>query len=92
MHGWGDQVAGTLRGQEIAIDCKTLRGSFVRAAGHSPLHTITAFATSSRLCLRRMSVERKCNEKLAVPQLLQLLELAGATVTLGAMYCQIETA
>jgi len=92
MHEWVDQFAGSLRGRRIAIDGKTLRGSFDQASGQSPLHTITAFATDTRLVLRQMSVDEKSNEIPAVPVLLQLLELEGAVVTLDAMHCQVETA
>jgi predicted transposase YbfD/YdcC len=92
MHAWVDSFAGSLRGQGIAIDGKTLRGSFNRAAGQSPLHTITAFACDMRICLRQMSVAEKSNEIPAVPELLKLMELGGATVTLDAMHCQVETA
>lgn len=92
MHQWVDQFAGSLRGRGIAIDGKTLRGSFDQAAGQSPLHTITAFATDTRLVLRQMSVGEKSNEIPAVPVLLQLLELEGAVVTLDAMHCQTQTA
>lgn len=53
---------------------------------------MTAYATQTRLCLRQMSVEGKSNEIPAVPVLLQLLELSGATVTMDAMHCQVETA
>ena len=92
MHQWVDQFAGSLRGRGIAIDGKTLRGSFDQAAGQSPLHTITAFATDTRLVLRQMSVGEKSNEIPAVPVLLQLLELEGAVVTLDAIHCQTQTA
>ena len=92
MHSWVDAFAGSLRGRGVAIDGKTLRGSFDRAAGQSPLHTITAFACDMRICLRQMAVEEKSNEIPAVPELLELMELAGATVTLDAMPCQAETA
>jgi len=92
MHQWVDQFAGSLRGRGIAIDGKTLRGSFDQAAGQSPLHTITAFATDTRLVLRQMSVGEKSNEIPAVPVLLQLLELEGAVVTLDALHTQVETA
>lgn len=92
MHSWVDAFAGSLRGQGVAIDGKTLRGSFDRAAGQSPLHTITAFACDMRICLRQMAVDEKSNEIPAVPELLKLMELAGATVTLDAMHCQVETA
>jgi hypothetical protein len=53
MHSWIDQFAGQLKGQGVAIDGKTLRGSFDRAAEQSALHTVTAFATATRLCLRQ---------------------------------------
>lgn len=92
LHAWIDAFAGSLRGQGIAIDGKTLRGSFDAAADKSALHTITAFACDARLCLRQMSVAEKSNEIPAVPELLKLLELSGATVTLDAMHCQVETA
>ena len=92
MHQWVDQFAGSLRSRGIAIDGKTLRGSFDQAAGQSPLHTITAFATDTRLVLRQMSVGEKSNEIPAVPVLLQLLELERAVVTLDAMHAQTKTA
>ena len=67
MHGWVDQFADCLRGQGVAIDGKVLRGSFDRAAGQSALHTITAFATRTRICLRQMTVDSKSNEIPADP-------------------------
>lgn len=39
-----------------------------------------------------MSVDEKSNEIPAVRELLKLMELSGATVTLDAMHCQVETA
>lgn len=92
MHHWVDDFSGSLRGQGVAIDGKTLRGSYDRAAGQSALHTITAFACGVRMCLRQMTVDAKSNEIPAVPELLKLMELAGATVTLDAMHCQVDTA
>ena len=92
MHGWVDEFAGSLRGKGVAIDGKVARGSYDTAAGQSPLHLMTAYATQTRLCLRQMSVDGKSNEIPAVPVLLQLLELSGATVTMDAMHCQVETA
>jgi len=92
MHGWVDEFAGNLQNKGVAIDGKTLRGSFDKASGKSAVHTITAFAVGTRTVLRQMSVDAKSNEIPAVPLLLQLLELDGAIVTLDAMHCQTETA
>ena len=71
MHGWVDEFAGCLRGQGVAIDGKVVRGSHDAAAGQSPLHLMTAYATQTRLCLRQMSVDGKSNEIPAAPELLK---------------------
>jgi len=92
MHAWVDSFAESLRGKGVAIDGKALRGSIDRSAGTPALHTITAFATETRTVLRQMSVDEKSNEIPAVPQLLELLELSGAVVTLDALHCQTATA
>jgi predicted transposase YbfD/YdcC len=92
MHAWIDSFAGELRGAGVAIDGKTLRGSFDRAAGQSPLHLLTAFATDSRLVLRQVKVPCDSNEIPAVYELLKLIDLEGAVVTLDALHCQKATA
>ena len=84
--------SGSLRGKGVAIDGKVLRGSFDRTANQNPLHTMTAFATETRLVIRQLSVDDKSNEIPAVPKLLALMEIEGAVITLDAMHCQKETA
>jgi predicted transposase YbfD/YdcC len=92
MHNWLVRFRKSLKGQTVAIDGKTLRGSFDAAAGQSPLHLINAWACDLRVSLGQLAVESKSNEIPAVPKLLKLLELTGAVVTLDAMHCQRETA
>ena len=79
-------------GKHIAIDGKTLRGSFDTAAGRSPLHLVSAWASEARLTLGQVAVDAKSNEITAIPLLLELLDLKGATVTIDAMGCQKEIA
>lgn len=79
-------------GQHIAIDGKTLRGSFDKAAGRNPLHLVSAWASEARLTLGQIAVDSKSNEITAIPLLLELLDLEGATVTIDAMGCQKEIA
>ena len=81
-----------MKGQSIAIDGKTLRHSFDKATGRAALHSVSAWAVGLRLSLGQVAVEDKSNEITAVPKLLELLEIAGAVVTLDAMHCQAETA
>ena len=72
----------------IAIDGKTLRGSFDRASGQSPLHMVHAWAADQRLLLGQLATDAKSNEITAVPKLLAMLSLKGCIVTADAMSCQ----
>lgn len=76
----------------VAIDGKALRGAHDRAAGGSPLHMVSAFASEARLTLGQLATDGKSNEIPAVRALLGLLSLEGCTVTLDAMHAQRETA
>jgi predicted transposase YbfD/YdcC len=86
------QDIGREIGQHIAIDGKTLRGSFDKAAGRNPLHLVSAWASEARLTLGQIAVDSKSNEITAIPLLLELLDLKGTTVTIDAMGCQKEIA
>lgn len=76
----------------VAIDGKTMRRSFDRAAQASPLHLVSAWAADARLCLGQLAVGDKSNEIVAVPKLLELLSLEGRVVTADAMSCQRKIA
>ena len=88
---WLEEV-GIELGKHIAIDGKTLRGSYDKKAGQNPLHLVSAWACDSRLTLGQIATEEKSNEITVIPLLLELLDLKGATVTIDAMGCQKEIA
>ena len=64
------------------------------------LHLVTAlgsptgsmWATEQHLTLGQVACEEKSNEITAIPELLKLLSLKGATVTIDAMGCQKDIA
>lgn len=56
------------------------------------LHLVTAWATENHLTLGQVACEEKSNEITAIPELLRLLSLKAATVTMDAMGCQKEIA
>jgi predicted transposase YbfD/YdcC len=76
----------------LAIDGKTLRRSFDRAAGRSALHVVTAFGAGARLSLGQRAVAEGENEITAARALLATLTLDGALVTGDAIHAQSETA
>lgn len=74
----------------VAIDGKTSR----RAHGKDgrPLHMVSAWAAQQRLVLGQEACDEKENEIIAIPRLLERLELTGALVTIDAMGCQNKIA
>lgn len=86
VQGWMRELADGLKGKLVAIDGKTVRGSF--GDGRGPLHLVSAWVAENSLSLAQLAVEDKSNEIVAIPRLLELLDLRGATVTIDAMGCQ----
>lgn len=89
--GFMEQFAEGIEGV-VALDGKTLRRSYDRAAGQSPLHLVSAWAEERRLVLGQLAVDDKSNEITAMPKLLEMLSLQGTVVTADAMHCQRQIA
>jgi predicted transposase YbfD/YdcC len=87
---WIEAVQTATGGKLVAIDGKTLRHSFDTAASQSALHLISAWAGQNRLVLAQRAVDGHSNEITAIPELVRLLDLKGAVVTIDAMGCQKE--
>ena len=75
---------------QVAIDGKVLKGVILNASRKSPLHLVQAFKPGAGLVLGQIKVDGKSNEITAVPKLLEILDLAGRTVTADAMHTQRE--
>ncbi len=74
--------------QIVALDGKTLRGSFDKAIGQKPLHLLNACAIKNGIALGQVLVDSKTNEITAVPELLDMLDLHAATITTDALNTQ----
>jgi predicted transposase YbfD/YdcC len=85
---WLPHLIGSLSGEIVPIDGKSLRGSYDRNQGIKALHLVTAWAGEQKLVLGQVKVEDKPNEITAIPALLELLDLQGAIITLDAMGTQ----
>ena len=84
------QAAHATPGQgSIALDGKTLRGSFDKFNDRAAAQVLSAFATDTALVLAHIDIAEKSNEIPAAQTLLAELGLApGAIVTLDALHCQ----
>ena len=87
---WVKSVCDALGLKHIAIDGKTLRGS--GSDKLKALHLVSAWAADNQLTLAQVATDEKSNEITAIPQLLELLCLKGALVTIDAMGCQKDIA
>lgn len=83
---WVKAIQECLKIKHVAIDGKTLRSSGTAKLG--ALHLVSAWATDQRLSLGQVAVDAKSNEITAIPELLDLLDIQGAIVTIDAMGCQ----
>ena len=79
-------------GKHIAVDGKTSRRSFDAATGKLAIHTVSAWLSDEGLVLGQNKTAEKSNEISAIPELLRVLDLRGATVTIDAMGCQTKIA
>lgn len=79
---WTQATFQQTRGQMIAIDGKTVRGT------DANLDLVSAWATVNRISLGQYKVDDKSNEITTIPDLLTLLMLEDAIVKIDAMGCQ----
>ena len=89
---WVQAIAETTLGRVVAIDGKTARHSYDKAAGKGPLHMVSAWVSENRLLLGQQACDAKSNEITAIPELIKNLEIAGSIVTIDAMGCQTDIA
>jgi predicted transposase YbfD/YdcC len=90
---WVGALAGSSGGKLVAIDGKAIRRSFAHAWDASGMvHLVSAFVEANSVVFAQVATGAKSNEIEAIPRLLALLDVEGATVTVDAMGCQREVA
>jgi len=72
----------------VAIDGKTLRGSFDAFHDRKAAHVLSAFAADERIILGHLAIDDKSNEIPAAQAMIAALGLTGRLFTLDAMHCQ----
>ena len=86
---WMQATQQLTQGQVIAIDGKTLRGSYNREERQSAIHMMNAFSVTNGMVMGQLKTDAKSNE---IPELLALLDIKGALVTIDAMGTQADIA
>ncbi len=76
----------------VALDGKALRRAYERGMAASPPLTVSAFAAETRLCLAAASPKPGENEVEVALDVIELVDLAGRTVTADALHCHARMA
>ena len=83
---WMQGLCPQLAGQIIPIDGKSVRRS--RNGTTRMTHLVSAWHQSLGLVLGQVKTAAKSNEITAIPELLDAMQVQGATITIDAMGCQ----
>lgn len=89
---WLQSLVGIHDVRFLAIDGKTLRRSHDRKNDLGSLHLVSVWATEQNLTLAQVATAAKSNEITAIPQVLELVDVKGAIVTIDAMGTQTAIA
>ena len=72
----------------LAVDGKTARRSHDQSKGLGALHSVSVWASEFGLSLGQVACAEKSNEITAIPELLRLVDIRGAIITIDAMGTQ----
>jgi len=72
----------------LAIDGKTARRSHDRKNGLGALHSVSVWASEFGLSLGQVACAEKSNEITAIPEVLRLVDIKGAIITIDAIGTQ----
>jgi predicted transposase YbfD/YdcC len=86
---WMQEVVKVSGGKLVAVDGKTLRRSFQHGWDKSGMaHMVSAFVQANSQVLSQIQCEGKGQEISAILQLLALVDIQGAVVSIDAIGCQ----
>jgi hypothetical protein len=90
--GWVETVFRVSKGQVVALEGKTLRGSHQRGIGKEAIQLVNAWAVTNGIVLGQRQVDGKTNEITTIPELLRLLNRSGCSITIDAIGGQTQIA
>lgn len=94
---WVLPYVGGCIGKHIAVDGKTICAASNNRLSHEEtaegkIHIISAWVREDGVSLGQIKTDEKSNEITAIPKMLDMLNIKGATVTIDAMGCQVDIA
>lgn len=88
FHKWTEDIRiKDLPDKAIHVDGKCLRGARNKK-GNQNVHIVHAWSSKEKLLLGQLKTDEKSNEITAIPELLEMIDIQGATITIDAAGCQ----
>jgi predicted transposase YbfD/YdcC len=89
---WTKDILENRTGRKISIDGKAVRSATDKINNGNIPYIVSAFIGELGLSIGQVKVDDKSNEITAIPDLLDLIDIKGATVTIDAIGTQYEIA
>lgn len=89
---WSKEILAQLEDYQVNIDGKVLRATGKRGKKTAALCLVSAWVADHCISLGQSKVAKKSNEKTAIPDLLNNLDIEGALVSIDAMGCHSKLA
>ena len=89
---WSKEILSELGHYQINIDGKVLRATGKRGRKTAATCIVSAWVSEHCLFLGQSKVDRKSNEKTAIPEILEAVDIEGALVSIDAMGCDKKIA
>ena len=89
---WTEDILKSRNGKTISIDGKAVRSATDKINNGNIPYIVSAFIGEIGLSIGQVKVDDKSNEITAIPDLLDLIEIEGATITIDAIGTQFEIA
>lgn len=87
---WTKEILKTKNGKNISIDGKAIKSATDKINNGNIPYIVSAFIGEIGISIGQVKVEDKSNEITAIPNLLDLLDIEGATITIDAIGTQEE--
>ena len=90
MHAFIDWTYSfvSLVNEHVAIDGKAVRAATEKINSQNAPYLVNSFVCGQKVVLGQLLIDKKTNEITAIPELIELLDLEGCTVTIDAIGCQ----
>ena len=89
---WTKDIVHKKTGKKISIDGKAVRSATDKINNGNIPYIVSAFIGELGLSIGQVKVDDKSNEITAIPELLDLIDIEGATITIDAIGTQYEIA